>query len=293
MLNKISLSKKIVLGTAQFGSSYGVMNKNNFGFSKKKILKILNFCKKKKIYFLETARSYFNVEKKLGEVGVNNFKIITKIPKLDLSLDENKVEKEINFFFLKSCNNLLSKKLYALLLHNGEQLLTDKGNIIYSTLLKLKKNNKIKNIGISIHNPIFLKKIIIKYKIDIVQVPFNIFDNRIYDQGIVFLLKKKKIKIHCRSIFLQGLLLCKYLKISKHLRKYFYNFFLETKDLTSNKLNLCLQHILSHKEIDKFIIGIDDINQLMQICDIIENIIPKKHTKYKTSNIEVIDPLKW
>lgn len=293
MINNSSLNKKLILGTAQFGSSYGVANKNNRGISKKNITNILNFCKKNKIYFVETASSYYNSEKKLGESRANEFKIITKIPKLNLRLGQNKLKEEINFFFLKSCNNLLNKKLYALFLHSGEQLLSNKGDIIYNTLLKIKKDNNIKNIGISVHNPISLKKIIKKYNFDIVQTPFNIFDNRIYDQGIVRLLKKKNIKIHCRSIFLQGLLVMKYSKISKYLRKYLYDFFLDTKDTTENKLNLCLKHALFHKEIDKFIIGIDNIRQLIHICKIMKNITPRQYNKYKTKNLKVIDPLRW
>jgi aryl-alcohol dehydrogenase-like predicted oxidoreductase len=293
VINHFLLKKKLVLGTAQFGSFYGVANKNNNGISKKKIIKILNFCKKNKIYHIDTARNYCNSEKKLGKSGIDEFNIITKIPKLNLRLGANKLREEINNFFLESCNNLLKKKLYGLLLHNGEQLLSNKGDIIYNSLLKIKKENNIKNIGVSVHNPVSLKKIINRYKFNIAQVPFNIFDNRIYDQKIVSLLKKRNVKIHCRSIFLQGLLLMKYSKIPKHLKKFFYTFFLNTKDSTNDKLNLCLKHALFHKEIDKFIIGIDNIYQLIQISKILENITPRRYTEYKTSNIKVIDPLRW
>ncbi len=293
MPNSSLLNKKLILGTAQFGSSYGVANKNKSGLSKKKITKILNFCRKKKIRFIETAKTYYNVEKKLAETGIKDFEIITKIPKLNLKCSTNKLKEEINNFFLKSCCNNFKKNLYGLLLHHGEQLLSKKGNIIYNTLLKLKKVHNIRNIGISVHNPLSLKKIIKIYKFDIVQVPFNIFDNRIYDDGIVSELKKKNIKIHCRSIFLQGLLLIKYDKIPKHLQNFFLSFFLHTKDKIENKINFCLKHVLFHKEIDKFIVGIDNINQLIQICNIIKNIVPTRYGEYKTSNTKIIDPLRW
>ena len=293
MINNSLLKKKLILGTAQFGSSYGIANKNKSGISKKEIIKIFNFCKRNKIYQLETARNYNNSEKKIAQLDINEFNIITKIPKLNLRLSENKLIEEINSHFFKSCNNILKKRLYALLLHNGEQLLSNKGDIIYNSLSKIKKNNNIKNIGISVHDPMSLRKILKKYKFDIVQVPFNIFDNRIYEKHIVSLLKKKNIKIHCRSIFLQGLLLMKYSKIPKHLQKYFFTFCLNTKDITENKLKLSLKHILFHKEIDKFIIGIDNLHQLVQIFKTIKNIIPSRCMKYKTNNIKVIDPLRW
>lgn len=293
MVNYFNFNEKLILGTAQFASNYGVANKNRYGISKKKIAEILNFCKKQKILFIETAHNYLNAEKKLGNLEINKFNIITKLPKLNLRLGKNKLYKQINSFFLNSYNNLSKKNIYGLMLHSGEQLLSNKGKLIYNALLKIKEDNNIKSIGISVHNPNCLAKIIKRYKLDIVQLPFNILDNRLYDLKIISLLKKNNIKIHCRSVFLQGLLLSRYFNVSSYLKKYLRNFFYDTGDLLDNKLKLCLRHVLSHKEIDKFVIGIDNIDQLMHICKIMKNITPNRCNKYKINNIKVIDPIKW
>jgi aryl-alcohol dehydrogenase-like predicted oxidoreductase len=288
-----SLNKRIILGTAQFGSLYGVANKNKASINKKDCIKILNFCKKNKIRHIETARNYNNSEKKLGESGIHNFNIITKIPKLNLRLSNFKIAKQINNYYLQSCSNLRTKKIYALLLHRGEQLLSKKGDIIYNSLLMLKKQKLVSKIGISVHDPMCLKKIIKKYQLDIVQVSFNILDNRIYNLNIVNFLKEKNVKIYCRSIFLQGLLLMKSYKIKMHLRKHLQSFFLNTADKLKNKLNLCLSHVFSHKEIDKLIIGIDNLDQLKEISKILKILTLKKYTHYQTNNLKIIDPLKW
>ena len=42
---------------------------------------------------------------------------------------------------------------------------------------------------------------------DIVQVPVNVFDQRLIKDGSIGALSDRKIKIHIRSIFLQGLML--------------------------------------------------------------------------------------
>ena len=55
-------------------------------------------------------------------------------------------------------------------------MLTKKGSKIFNILKKLKKKKLIKNIGISSYNLKTLRKILKKYKVDFVQVPFNIFD---------------------------------------------------------------------------------------------------------------------
>ena len=48
---------KLCLGTAQFGSNYGISNKNGI-LRLNEISKILKFCRDKKINFYDTANSY-------------------------------------------------------------------------------------------------------------------------------------------------------------------------------------------------------------------------------------------
>ena len=60
MINKLSI------GTAQFGFDYG-MNNKNLQVSQSMINKILRYCSKKKIRSLDTAKSYYDSEKNIGE----------------------------------------------------------------------------------------------------------------------------------------------------------------------------------------------------------------------------------
>ena len=65
--------KKIIIGTANFGQSYGVNPKK---IHKKEILKILNFSSKIGIDTIDTAKNYGTSEKILGNHISNKFKII-------------------------------------------------------------------------------------------------------------------------------------------------------------------------------------------------------------------------
>ena len=69
---------KLALGTAQFGMKYGVANKDS-DFSLEKISEILQYAKKNNINTLDTAVSYGEAERRLGEIGVNGWNIITKV----------------------------------------------------------------------------------------------------------------------------------------------------------------------------------------------------------------------
>jgi hypothetical protein len=47
----------------------------------------------------------------------------------------------------------------------------------------------------------------INFDFDLIQLPFNVFDNRLIVKGQLKKLKAKSIEIHARSVFLQGILL--------------------------------------------------------------------------------------
>ena len=81
----------------------------------------------------------------------------------------------------------------------------------------------IENIGCSIYTPQKVKHVLNDYDFDIIQCPYNIFDKRLVRSGLLKMIEKK-IKLHLRSIFLQGLLL----------KKTIFQKILEPQDLLKN-----------------------------------------------------------
>ena len=69
---------KIVLGTANFNSLYGINNKK---IDKSELKKIINFCIKNNIYYLDTAEAYNNY-KLIKKFNLKKFKIINKLSNL-------------------------------------------------------------------------------------------------------------------------------------------------------------------------------------------------------------------
>ena len=112
------------------------------------------------------------------------------------------------------------KKIYGVLIQNAEILLRLKGKEILSSLFKLKKLGFFKKIGISIYDFKTLETILNKkLKIDFVQLPYNVFDQRFSNKRLINKLKKRKVEIHARSIFLQGLLVAQNIHLPKRLNK--------------------------------------------------------------------------
>jgi aryl-alcohol dehydrogenase-like predicted oxidoreductase len=284
---------KIALGTANFGQKYGLAGK--IIKSDKKIEKIIQFANNSKIKLIDTSNNYGSSETLLGNNNLKNFKIITK---LKISNDEKKSNNLENIVFNKVEESLLKlniKKLYAILLHESNDLKSNKRHKLIKVLKKLKKRNLVSKIGISIYNPKELNFIWPFWKPDIVQCPFNILDRRIYESGWLKKLKKNKTEIHVRSIFLQGLLLQNEKSMPRKFKKW-KNIFKKwdnyCKKENISKIQGCINFIKSFKKISFVIIGFEDIKQVKNIISYFEN-DRKSYTTIACNDIRLIDPRLW
>jgi len=287
------LKSKISIGTASFEKGYGINNSS--GFSEKKISQLIKFIKKNKIYSIDTAISYKSVEKKLGKTNLVKFKLYTKIPKLPKRCKnlKNWLNKSIN----KSLIDLNIKSFEGIFIHNISDLLNHKySNELYDYLINLKRKGIAKKIGVSIYDFSNFFRALKKFKFDIVQLPFNILDRRLLLNNNIKRIKEKKMEIHVRSVFLQGLLLQDYVNIPKYFKKQKKIFKIwEQWCLKNNltKIQTCLNFVTSFRDIDKIIVGINSINDLEEIS----NCLVKKKIRYPnqiySNSLTLIDPRKW
>lgn len=232
-------------------------------------------------------------KKKLGS-KIKNLKVYTKISKIPskfLSNPENWILNKIKKSLLQSGQNFFQ----GVYLHDPKSLSGANGAKIYKTLLLLKEIGYTKKIGVSVYSPEELNKIINKYKIDIVQFPMNIFDRRFLKNNYLEKLKKKKIEIHVRSIFLQGLLLQSKEFATKNFKKFSKIFSLWEQWNLKNKnkkIETCLNFIFNQKNIDKIVVGILNTNELKEIIN-----FKKKNNKFPkklfSNNKLLTDPRLW
>jgi aryl-alcohol dehydrogenase-like predicted oxidoreductase len=181
---------RLSIGTAQFGSDYGITNKNG-KVKINQIKKIIRFCNQNKINSLDTAVNYGNSEKILGKFSLKNFLITTKLPEIPESKKKNP-EKWIINEVINSCKRLKVKKIFCLLLHKPHQLRGDLGSKIMASVKKLKKNGYLKKFGVSVYSVNELNKIILNFKIDLVNIPLSIINRDFLKKNYLKLLKKKK-----------------------------------------------------------------------------------------------------
>ena len=280
------MKKKIVIGLAQFGLPYGVANKLKHD-RKKQFSKVINFAQKKNIKFLHTSKYYGNANDLIQKKKINSFTIYLKYKPEDILNIKN-----IDSFNLKK---IFDSKSIILMLDGFENLNNDMASKVYQLISYLKKKNFIKKFGYSVYSFKNLKKICKIFRPDIVQFPYNILDRRLEKNNLISYLKTKKIEIHVRSIFLQGVLLQKISELPKYFLKW--KKILNKFNNQMNKCNVsnlegCINFVLRNKYIDKVLIGVDHVDQLKQILEVKKNkkiIFPQ----FVIKNQELINPSKW
>ena len=91
-----------------------------------------------------------------------------------------------------------------------------------------------------------------RYKFDMIQLPINVFDQRLDKNGTLSKLKEANIEIYARSIFLQGVLLTEPSVLHSRFSNIENIFNQYNQDLQKNglsKLEGALQYINARKEI--------------------------------------------
>ena len=285
---------KLTLGTAQFGLDYGVANAIG-QVNKEEILQILTFAKQAGINTLDTAIGYGDSEKRLGQAGIGSWNIITKLP------EANVEHSDINFWVNSQINNSLLRlnvlSVYGILLHRPLQLLEKNGSQLWNSLEGLKERSITKKIGFSVYSPDELDKLWKAGFIpDIVQAPYNVFDQRLKDSGWLSKLNDNKVEVHTRSVFLQGLLLMPSDKRPKYFSKWNnlfneWDLWLKTNNISG--LEAALNFALSEYLIDKIIVGVDNKTQLSEVIS-----ASKKYTLcvpkiLNTTDEKLINPSLW
>ncbi len=286
------LLKKIVLGSVQFGEKYGISNVSG-QTSIHQVYKILDYALINSINTIDTAPSYGGSEEIIGNILNDKWKIITKT-----KYSNGEVEfEEIVSNFNESLKKLKVDSVHGLLVHNGDQLLGKDGELIFSAMKKLRDLGVVNKIGVSVYDSIQIKKIINKFEIDIIQLPFNIFDQRLLKDGTLHDLKNKNIEIHARSIFLQGLLLMDIKSIPAYfnpildtLKKYH----TEARYLSMTNLEFALSFVNSVKEIDCLVIGVETLKHLEDMVN--SSFLDLDVEKFKSLAIydkKFINPSNW
>lgn len=284
---------KLALGTAQFGMDYGIANtmgRVDLDDAKR----IVSLARNHGLDTLDTAIAYGECESVLGRIGVDDWKLVTKLPAIPKSC--NDVLGWIHEQVEASLKRMGASQLYAVLLHRPAQLFSCYGDNLFRGLQDLVSVGLVQKVGISIYDPAELDQLFANWQFDLVQAPMNVFDRRLLESGWAGRLKDQGVELHTRSAFLQGLLLMRTDLRPAWFGRWNTLWTSWEKWLNESRLSpieACLRFVLSVSDVDRVIVGVDSTAQLQEILKFTAGLSPDFSAAPHSDDPILLNPAHW
>ena len=294
-MNPLNLFPEIIIGTAQFGMRYGVTGDAKVA-SDSELEDILDLARFHGISGIDTAQEYGNAKERLGDFDLACFKIVSKInmPTSGSGLRHFDVRSPL----VLSLKKLNVPSIDTLLVHNAHGL---KEPVLHEALKKLrslKDDGLVKNLGVSLYTPDVLRSARILEEIDVVQAPYNAFDQRIAEPNILRLCARAGVEISVRSIFLQGTLLSYNSGLPSFFDTWQKQFCLWDEWLKKNSISALegslnqVSKMLQHGA-SSFVVGVRSANELREILSVYSKANAKLCFDGSSKDPKLITPYMW
>jgi aryl-alcohol dehydrogenase-like predicted oxidoreductase len=283
---------KLALGTAQFGQPYGIASPQpQIPYLESKL--IIDYSASQGMTLLDTAMGYGDSEARLGEIGVDDWKIVSKLPEVP---DVENITIWIFNAVKSSLEKLKVESLYGLLLHRPTQLLGIKGPEIYAALQRLKAEGFVQKTGVSIYGPDELEGFFAVGEFDLVQSPLSVLDRRLITSGWLAKLADRGVEVHARSVFLQGLLLMSADQRPQKFDRWSglwdrYQEWITVSGLSP--LEACLSYALAIPQIQQVVVGVNGLDHIKEILQADTNPAPIWSPALATVDEELLNPSAW
>lgn len=287
---------RLALGTAQLGMDYGIAN--NRGRPPDSVARsILRAAADAGICFIDTAPAYGTAESLVGTMAQEHpFRIVTKTVDFRYVTPPSAIAPTVLDGFARS-RSRVGQDIYALLVHHAGSLTTVSAPYMLDALSRLKESGQVERIGVSVYDPEELERLAEFFVPEIVQAPFNIFDQRMLRSAVLKQMIESGTEFHARSAFLQGLLLCESDELPAtviDLRPYVEQTSKAASKAGLSRLEAALGFVLSHNSVSAVVVGVDRQSQLEGI------VAAARHHREVAdySNIpelpaHLIDPRRW
>ena len=294
---------RISLGTVQFGRNYGISNKLGKPNSET-INEILDFSIKNGINTFDTAAGYGDSESILGKFFELKNNVIpcitTKISRINpIEKNLEQIFKEMKESLETSKKRLRTENIENYLLHNPDDMNNED---IIKCLIRLKKENNVKNIGVSTYTKEQVKKFLEIPELDVIEIPFNIFDTKLSKNKLLEEISNERKTIFARSVFLQGLFFLKPNELSPQLnlaREYLQELHNISDEFKISITRLALTFVRDFEEINSLVIGVNNVNQIRMNLELMnsekldDKLKERIFEKFSDIPEKIINPSKW
>ncbi len=263
------LVSEIAFGGVEIGKPYGIgVNRPDDMLSEQEAIRLLDLSVEKGINFFDTASNYGNSESIIGKAFKDKRdKVILETKCKNIYNEDGSIPEYAKLYEIiesslnKSLETLKTDYIDVFMLHQGYLDILENG-MVTDIFSDLKKSEKIQAIGVSTYTQEETKKAIEAGVWDVIQLPFNMMDQR--QETLFSLATKKGIGIIIRSVLLKGILSERGRNLHPALKdveahKNRYN---ELLDGSMELSGLATKFALSFPEVSSVLVGIDRVEYL-------------------------------
>jgi len=282
---------KIGLGSVQFGLNYGISNPHG-KMKTEEVRRIIALARSGGIDTIDTAAGYGDSEQVLGNCGIQDFNVITKIDPRAQS------PQAVDQSLRASLALLRMDRLRGVLVHDTNGFFDNPAN--WEHLCHLRDTGVVSKIGVSVYRPSELESLLQRgLDIEMVQVPYNVFDTRF--KNLFPMLRGAGIEIHARSLFLQGIFFMAPRSLPAHFQPVVSR--IERLREISRRLCVPLSTVLLaigvlEPAIDRVVIGVDSVAHLqenlyaVEVCFVCTPVL-EELCKLGLRDESILLPLNW
>lgn len=282
---------ELIVGTAQFGDEYGVLNTAG-ALTDKDLESMARLALKSGVRHFDTSPFYGNAEERIQRLvaPLGNVSVITKfaLPANGVAVSEALVAERLEI--------LSPIALAGLMFHRVQDLRDDRVHAAWAILKQARDDRKIGMIGASIYDPADLEVALTNLpELDLLQIPGNVVDRRLLSHPLLEKFHKTGGTVHVRSAYLQGLLLSQPSELPPEFQDL--TPVLENLRHTSAKHNLTIPSLLlgylkQHPNVDGVVVGALSKEELQETINAWEHAVDVDMQLPSVSK-QLLDPRLW
>jgi len=254
---------------------------------------------------LDTASLYGNAEEVIGNFikkyrkKFDKIQMISKMPSHSLEVVSDKVWSDTMLYHAEhSITTLGIDKLYAYLFHHAGYIFEEKA---VEALASVTTKGLAEKIGVSVYSPEEAMKALEYQEIKVIQIPYNVFDQRLDQCGFFQKAKKAGVEIYARSTLLQGMVMMNPDMLPKKMSfaaDYLRRFLNICSEYNIPPLQAAVGYVSASPYIDYMVFGADNKKQLAEYISIWDLGMPEEmvydlKSAFETVEEKLVNPVFW
>ncbi len=274
---------KLVLGTAQWGTSYGITSQVA-RIAGEEVARIVQVAQEAGILAVDTASAYGDAEERLRPFA-QQFAITTKVAGSNPTAIEGLI--------VQSLRAMGVTRVSSVLLHDWDALDATTAMAAADALERCRDAGLMEQAGVSAYEPWAIDRALGTFEhLGAMQVPANALDRRLDQDPAVGNAHDRGVRIAVRSAFLQGLLAGpSTAELAQHPAVGAFTSWAQRCNRTA--ISAALDHVRALPWADEIVIGVTSASELTEIVEASQGEPRLAPADLGCEDLDLIDPRRW